>query len=94
MYLASDYGEMAPERKFLERYVFPALTVKCLSLRVHFKFANLSQSFEGGKEEVAGPATLAPPRRPRPRRCCGCCIAVGFAAHAQFWCARAACTAL
>ena len=42
LYVSSQDVEMAAERRFLERYVFPALAIKCLDLRVHFLWSDLS----------------------------------------------------
>ena len=42
IYVCSDYFEMQPEREYLERYVFPALAHQCQTLKLHFKWIDMS----------------------------------------------------
>lgn len=51
IYVVSDYHEMQAERGFLERFVFPALTCKCQTLKLHFKWIDLSDYAKPGSRD-------------------------------------------
>lgn len=53
VYLSSSYGEHHAERRYLNRFVFPALAVDCLQQRLHFKWTDLSDyGAHGVKDDV------------------------------------------
>jgi len=51
IYVCSNYFEMQPEREFLERFVFPALACKCQTLKLHFKWIDLSDYGQPGSRD-------------------------------------------
>ena len=53
VYLSSSYAEHHAERRYLNRFVFPALAVDCLRQRLHFKWTDLSEyGAHGVKDDV------------------------------------------
>jgi hypothetical protein len=51
IYVISDYYDMQAERAFLERFVFPALTVRCQALKLHFKWIDMSDFAKPGNRD-------------------------------------------
>ena len=51
IYLSSNLDDMHAEREFLNRYVFPALAIKCLDLRLRLQWKDLSSSMVHGNRD-------------------------------------------